>query len=186
MPEREGVSDRGPATGVGAVSRDPAAAVIARVLHPGCGSGRALAIAPVSFWGGVSADGTVADVHHPAHGESLVGRALVMETSKGSSSGSSVLAELIVAGHAPALIVVSEPDAVIVSGCLAAAEISGVRLPVVQVTRADLVRLGEAVRLGGAVRSSEAARLSGARSLSVDCAETPIGELTRVRESALR
>lgn len=136
--------------------------VDARVLHPGSGSGRTLPIAPVSFWGGVDADGTVADVHHPAHGESLTGRALVLETSKGSSSGSSVLAELVVAGQAPALVVVSEPDAVIVSGCLAAAEISGTRLPVVQVTRGDLVRLGET------------------RTLTVDCTETPIGQLTRV------
>lgn len=152
----------GASAGVSGTAGDPAAAVVARVLHPGSGSGRTFSIAPVSFWGGVGADGTVADVHHPAHGESLTGRALVLETSKGSSSGSSVLAELVVAGQAPALIVVSEPDAVIVSGCLAAAEISGIRLPVVQVTRGDLVRLGETC------------------ALTVDCTEMPIGQLTRV------
>lgn len=162
-------------SGARSATSNGSVSLTARVLHPGSGSGGAAAIAPVSFWGGVGASGTVADVHHPAHGESLVGRAVVMETSKGSSSGSSVLAELIVSGHAPALIVVSEPDAVIVSGCLAAAEISGILLPVVQVTRTDLGRLGETP-----------GRLGGARRVSVDCAETPIGELTSVRAADLR
>jgi predicted aconitase with swiveling domain len=141
---------------------DAPGSVRARVLHPGAGSGAVCTIPPVSCWGGVGADGTIADVHHPAHGTSLVGRALVMETSKGSSSGSSVLAELIVTGRAPALIALSQPDAVLVSGCLAAVEISGASLPIVQVTPADLRRLGEAP------------------ALAVDCAGVQIGQLTTV------
>lgn len=136
--------------------------VRARVLHPGGGSGAVCAIPPVSFWGGVGADGVIADVHHPAHGASLVGSALVMETSKGSSSGSSVLAELIVTGRAPALIVLSQPDAVLVSGCLAAVAISGLSLPIVQVTASDLARVG------------------GATALAVDCTGVQIGQLTTV------
>lgn len=140
------------------------AALTARVLHPGKGAGRTLSIPPVSFWGGIDGEGRIVDVHHPACGESIVGRALVLSTSKGSSSGSSVLAELIVNGRGPALLVVSEPDAVLVSGCLAAAEISGIRLPVVQVTAEDLERGG------------------GSDRLAVDCVRTEIGALGELHE----
>lgn len=153
----DGGGERRPAGGSGRV-------LTARVLHPGAGAGRTLSIPPVSFWGGVDREGRIVDVHHPACGEVIVGRALVLLTSKGSSSGSSVLAELIVNGRAPALIVVSEPDAVLVSGCLAAAEISGIRLPVVQVTAGDLERAG------------------GTERLTVDCVGAEIGGLGELRE----
>ncbi len=102
--------------------RVPARVLVPGVLH-GPVEGAPLRIAPVSFWGGVDADGRIADVHHPQHGASTADRILVLESSKGSSSGSSVLAELIMTGRAPAAIIVAEPDAIIAAGCLAAAEL---------------------------------------------------------------
>jgi predicted aconitase with swiveling domain len=112
--------------------------------------GRPLRIAPVSFWGGVDAAGRIADVHHPHHGTLVTGRVLVLEASKGSSSGSSVLAELIVTGRAPAAFVLAEPDAIIAAGCLAAAELTDAASvpPVVQVEAGRLDAVGAAARVG--------------------------------------
>jgi uncharacterized protein len=111
--------------------------VNARVLHPGTGAGPVLAIEPVSFWGGVDEHGAIIDIHHPHCGTSISGTVLVLTASKGSSSGSSVLAELVMRGRGPAAIIVAEPDAIIVSGCLAAVEIGGASLPVAEVALAD-------------------------------------------------
>lgn len=108
-----------------------------RVLIPGAGQGTPLRIPPVSLWGGVDAQGVIADVHHPAHGRGITGTVLVLETSRGSSSGSSVLAELIAQGRAPAAIIVAQPDAIIAAGCLAAAEIVGPDTPVPPVLEVD-------------------------------------------------
>lgn len=112
--------------------------------------GRPLRIAPVSFWGGVDATGRIADVHHPHHGTPVAGRILVLEASRGSSSGSSVLAELIVTGRAPAAFVLAEPDAIIAAGCLAAAELTDAASvpPVVQVEPEQLESIGAAARVG--------------------------------------
>jgi predicted aconitase with swiveling domain len=115
-------------------------------LHPGTGSGDLLVLdEPLSFWGGVSADGTVIDRHHPHCGQSLTGRVLVMSTGRGSSSSSSVLAELIRAGRAPAAIVLAEDDTIIVLGAVVAAEVYGIEMPVLRLDPADLTALtGEA------------------------------------------
>ncbi len=117
---------------------------------PATVEGRPLRIAPVSFWGGVDATGRIADVHHPHHGTLVTGRILVLEASKGSSSGSSVLAELIVTGRAPAAFVLAEPDAIIAAGCLAAAELTDAASvpPVVQVEAGRLDAVGAAARVG--------------------------------------
>ena len=55
------------------------------VLAPGRGAGDAFVTDPVSFWGGVSADGTIVDVHHRDRGRSLAGTVLVMPVGRGSS-----------------------------------------------------------------------------------------------------
>ncbi|GAA4283668.1 hypothetical protein GCM10022261_11990 [Brevibacterium daeguense] len=129
--------------------------VRARVLHPGTGEGPVLVIEPVSFWGGVDEHGTISDVHHPHCGTSISGTVLVLPASKGSSSGSSVLAELIMRGRAPAAIIVTEPDAIIVSGCLAAAEIGGAAIPVAEVAREDWPAVRTAARAELAFASVE-------------------------------
>ncbi|MBA3348994.1 MAG: DUF126 domain-containing protein, partial [Actinobacteria bacterium] len=88
--------------------------------------------APLSLWGGMDpATGVVIDRHHPQYGTGLTGRILVMPWGRGSSSSSSVLAEAIRSGTAPAGIVLAEPDEIVVLGALVAAELYGSTIPVV-------------------------------------------------------
>jgi predicted aconitase with swiveling domain len=114
--------------------------VPAQILAPGEAEGRVAALAePLSFWGGYdAATGEVIDRWHPGHGRSLAGRVLVMRAGRGSSSGSSVLAEAIRAGSGPAAIVLAEPDAILAIGAIVAQELYGRACPVVLVSRADL------------------------------------------------
>lgn len=112
---------------------DASAGVAAETLCVGAGSGEVLRLdEPLSLWGGTDlATGVIIDVHHPQHGISIAGRVLVMTASRGSSSSSSVLAEQIRAGVAPAAILLGSRDAILTLGAIAAAEVYQVQLPIV-------------------------------------------------------
>ena len=100
-------------------------ALQAEILVPGeGGSGQGLVFsAPISFWGGVDPKtGRVADVRHLQHGASIAGTVLFLPGTIGSSSASAVLLELVHAGHAPAAIVLHEPDAILLLGLIVARE----------------------------------------------------------------
>lgn len=114
----------------------------------GVASGEALVLAePLSFWGGVDpATGDVIDTHHPQRGANVAGRIVVMPSGRGSSSSSSVLAEAIRAGTAPAAIVLSEPDPILALGAIVARELYGRSIPVAVIPDPGL-RTGEAVTL---------------------------------------
>ena len=104
----------------------------AEILVPGSGGeGAALVLtAPISFWGGIDPkSGRVADVRHPQHGETISGRVLFLPGTIGSSSASAVLMELVHNGHAPAALVLHEPDAILLLGLIVAREM-GWRTPV--------------------------------------------------------
>lgn len=107
--------------------------VTGRSLTPGTATGVVLVLGePLSFWGGFDAhDGRVIDRNHPQHGEVLTGRVVAMAAGRGSSSASSVLAEAIRLGTAPAALVLGVPDAIIALGAMAAAELYGTELPIV-------------------------------------------------------
>jgi predicted aconitase with swiveling domain len=93
-----------------------------RSLHPGTATGMPIRLtAPLSFWGGTDNEGRIVDAHHPQCGAVLTGRILLMESGRGSSSASSVLAEQIRARTAPAAIILSR----------IAAELYGLNLPVI-------------------------------------------------------
>lgn len=111
----------------------------AAALLPGRAEGRALILRePVSFWGGLdSATGRIIDHWHPQHGETVAGTILLMESGRGSSSGSSVLAEAIRRGTAPAGIILLKRDAIVTVGALVAAELYGKHCPVVLASRED-------------------------------------------------
>jgi predicted aconitase with swiveling domain len=97
----------------------------AEILVPGKpGEGEALVLtAPISFWGGVDPkSGRIADVRHPQHGEAISGRVLFLPGTIGSSSASAVLLELVHNGHAPAALVLHEPDAILLLGLIVARE----------------------------------------------------------------
>lgn len=116
----------------------------------GTAEGRVVRLAePVSFWGGVDRDGTISDVRHPDRGAGLAGRVLVTTSGRGSSSSSSVLAELIHAGVGPTAIVTSTPDSILVLGALVPALLYGEDVPVVIVSPEHLDRLitGSRVRV---------------------------------------
>lgn len=98
---------------------------VAEILVAGeSGEGAALVLsAPISFWGGVDAkSGRIADVRHPQCGESIAGRVLFLPGTIGSSSASAVLMELVHSGHAPAALVLHEPDAILLLGLIVARE----------------------------------------------------------------
>lgn len=118
----------------------------ARTLVAGSARGAALVLdEPLSFWGGIDpATGEVIDVRHPQRGANVAGRVLVMPSGRGSSSSSSVLAESVRAGTAPAAIVLAEPDPILALGAIVARELYGLLIPVV-VSDAREVRDGDVV-----------------------------------------
>ena len=111
---------------------------------------------PVSFWGGIGPDGDIIDVHHPQHGAIVTGRILVMRSGRGSSSGTYVLAELLRLGIAPAGIILTEPDGIIATGALVAAELYDARMPIVTVNDEDYARLEDGVTVSIAMDGDEA------------------------------
>jgi len=111
----------------------PPRSVQGRPLVAGTASGPVLALRePLSFWGGVdAATGLIVEPRHPDVGRSVAGQVLAMPAVRGSSSASSILAELLRLGLGPAAIVLGEPDEILVVGALAAAELYGATCPVV-------------------------------------------------------
>jgi predicted aconitase with swiveling domain len=87
---------------------------------------------PLSLWGGLDpVSGRVIDARHPERGADAAGRVLVMPSGRGSSSSSTILAEAVRAGTAPAAIVLGEPDPIIALGAIVARELYGTLVPVV-------------------------------------------------------
>ena len=103
-----------------------------RHLLTGAATGVVLVLdEPLSMWGGLDPEtGRLIDGHHTQFGSVLIGTILVMPSGRGSSSSSSVLAEAIRAGTAPAAIVLAEPDDIILLGALVAQELYGITCPV--------------------------------------------------------
>ena len=122
-----------------------------RTLVAGTAEGPALVLdEPLSLWGGLDpGTGEIVDVRHPQRGENVTGRILVMPSARGSSSSSSVLAEAIRAGTAPAAIVLGEADPILPLGAIVARELYGKVVPIVVVTN-ETIRSGEVVKVRAA------------------------------------
>ncbi len=87
---------------------------------------------PLSFWGGIDVEtGSIIDRSHPNHGQNVAGVVLVMPGGRGSSSSSSVLAEAIRRGTAPAGLILSVADPILTVGALVAHTLYGVQCPIV-------------------------------------------------------
>ena len=114
-----------------------------RVLSPGVASASALVLRePLSLWGGLDpSSGELIDAHHPQRGAQLGGRVLVMPGGRGSSSSSSTLAEAARAGHAPAAIMLGEPDLILAIGAAVIQELYGQRIPVLVLAPEDLAAI---------------------------------------------
>ncbi len=112
-------ADAGPS-----VAHGPALPFTAEVLIAGdaAAEGDVLALTrPISFWGGVHPrTGAIIDARHPQQGALIAGRVLALPGTIGSSSASAVLLELVHAGRAPAALLMTEPDAILLLGLVVA------------------------------------------------------------------
>lgn len=91
-----------------------------RGLVKGQAEGEALvARATLSFWGEVDpVGGRIIASGHPLEGESLRGRVLVMESTRGSSATPLVIGLCAREGNAPVAFVNTQVDALAVLGCV--------------------------------------------------------------------
>lgn len=97
----------------------------------------------LSFMGGVdAASGLVLDHHHPLHGQSVAGKILAIPSGRGSCSGSLVLFELLMNGHAPAALVFCRSETILTLGVLIAAELFDRGIPVLMLDDAAFAALG--------------------------------------------
>jgi predicted aconitase with swiveling domain len=123
---------------------------------------------PLSFWGGLdAASGRIIDRRHPQRGSPVSNRILVMSAGRGSSSGSSVLAEAIRLGTGPAGIVMLSRDAIVTVGAMVASELYRKACPVVL------------------VRSDDWERITSAANLSIDAASDRAEILARERQGSV-
>ena len=111
-------------------------------------------VEPLSFWGGVDDEtGLIIDGHHPQCGTSLVGTALLMGATRGSSSSTSTLLECIRVGTAPNLLLLTDTDPILSTAAVVAWEMYGRGPSVVllsgqpDVARVETVRVDESGRL---------------------------------------
>lgn len=96
---------------------------------------------PLSFWGGIDPrSGEIIAARHPQCGARIAGTLLVLPRPIGSSSSSSVLLELIAAGHAPAGLVLGQKDAILLLGSIVGQELG---LPPVPTILAQESRLAD-------------------------------------------
>ncbi|NKX43371.1 aconitase X [Roseicyclus persicicus] len=161
----------------------------------------------LSFWGGVDpGTGRVIDAHHPAHGQDLAGRVVLMPTSRGSCSGSGVLLQLALSGRAPAALVFHEAEEVLTLGALIAARMFDRPLAVLRLSAASyaaLAREPAATIAGGRLRAGaldlplapvspgdlaldegDRARLAGASGRAVQLAQEVLGTMAAAQGAA--
>lgn len=81
---------------------------------------------PLSFWGGVDEEtGRIVDTHHPQRGTGLAGSALLTGATRGSSSSTSTFLECVRRGTAPAILLLTDPDPILVIAAAVAVELYG-------------------------------------------------------------
>lgn len=96
----------------------------------------------LSFWGGVHPQtGVIVDAHHPQCGESVVGRVVMMPSSRGSCTGSAVLLGLALIGKAPVALVFREPEDVLTLGAVVGNTLYSSSIAVVRLDKQDYAQL---------------------------------------------
>jgi predicted aconitase/predicted aconitase with swiveling domain len=137
---------------------------------------------PLSFWGGISAaNGDVIDEHHPLNGNNVTGRIMAIPGSRGSCTGSSVLLELIDAGLAPAALVFSEDEEILVLGAIVANVMFGKSLPILQIdaTAFEQLNSGCSARIKESkliVASSHGEQVVTGKRINIDAQNTSFTE----------
>ncbi len=119
--------------------------IAATVILPGTARGPVLRLrGPLSFWGGVDpARGVLTEPGTPHTGRSIAGSVLVVPETRGSSSSSAVMLELLHAGRAPAALVLDKADAIVGLGILVAAEMGWPTIPLLTLPRAQQASLDD-------------------------------------------
>jgi predicted aconitase with swiveling domain len=130
-----------------------------RVLIDGEGQGPLLRLVePISFWGGVDpATARLTDPRHPQHGISIAGTVLALAATRGSSSSSAIMLELLARGIAPAALLLGEPDAILALGVIVGCEMGYKAIPVLAVPAAAQAELPQGVLRvapGGAITAA--------------------------------
>jgi uncharacterized protein len=129
--------------------RTPFRVCAATTLVPGQAEGSSFVLRePLSFWGGLDVfSGRIIDRWHPQHNDVISNQILVMTAGRGSSSGSSVLAEAIRLGTGPAGIVLLKRDPMVIVGAMVARELYDTPFPVVLAGEEDWPAIMTARRL---------------------------------------
>ncbi len=116
-----------------------------RVLIDGTAQGPLLRLAePISFWGGIDpATARLTDPRHPQYGVSIAGTVLALAATRGSSSSSAIMLELLARGIAPAALLLGEPDAILALGVVVGREMGYKTIPVLAIPADEHARLPE-------------------------------------------
>ena len=94
---------------------------------------------PLSFWGGVNQfTSEIIDRRHELSGSFLKDKIFVFCGSKGSSTGSMVLLELLYKGIGPKGIVVTDQEIILTIGAIIGQEIFSIVTPIVKISYQDL------------------------------------------------
>lgn len=111
-----------------------------RAVVDGTASGVVLRLdEPLNVWGGLDpATGTITHRQHPQHGACVAGRVLVLPETRGSGTNAQVVAQAMANGVGPVAVVLARPDAVLVAGLIAGAELHGIVCPTALVGDDDL------------------------------------------------
>ncbi len=90
----------------------------------------------LSFWGGVDpSTGCIVDVHHINNGNSLVGKLVLMPTSRGSCSGSGVLLQLMQNGLAPRALIFHEEEEILTLGAIVSDQLFNKKVAILRVSK---------------------------------------------------
>lgn len=118
---------------------------IGKMLIAGAAAGRVMRIdTPISFWGGVDPEtGRIIDTASPRRGEAIGGRILLIRETRGSSSSSAVMLELLARGIGPAAVVLGRGDAIIGLGILVAGEMGHGTIPLLELPAAAMAELSD-------------------------------------------
>jgi uncharacterized protein len=117
------------------------------VLIDGVAEGPLLRLVePISFWGGVDpATSRLTDPRHPQHGVAIAGTVLALAATRGSSSSSAIMLELLARGIAPAALLLGEPDAILALGIIVGREMGYGAIPVLALPAAKQAELPDGV-----------------------------------------
>ncbi|KAF7189822.1 Uncharacterized protein HII31_08929 [Pseudocercospora fuligena] len=93
---------------------------------------------PLSFWGGIDpASGEIVDRHHPLSGSIVRDRILILPCGRGSCSGSVAMLEMILNGNAPAALIFTSHEEILVAGVIVAQILFDKQIPVYSMDELD-------------------------------------------------